>query len=80
MSDGSRAAAPMIEADRLSKFYGPFAAVRNVSFQVRQGEVVAFLGTERRRQEHDVEAVDGIPIAVGGSGESGGARHGNRPH
>jgi ABC-2 type transport system ATP-binding protein len=34
----------MIEADRLSKFYGPFAAVRNVSFQVRQGEVVAFLG------------------------------------
>ena len=34
----------MIEADRLSKFYGIFAATREVSFQVRTGEVVAFLG------------------------------------
>jgi len=35
---------PMIEAVGLSKFYGPFAACRNVSFQVSRGEVVAFLG------------------------------------
>jgi ABC-2 type transport system ATP-binding protein len=35
---------PMIEADRLSKFYGIFAATRDVSFKVFQGEVVAFLG------------------------------------
>ena len=35
---------PMIEAERLSKFYGGFAAVRDVSFKVHQGEVVAFLG------------------------------------
>jgi ABC-2 type transport system ATP-binding protein len=34
----------MIEAVRLSKFYGIFAASRDVSFTVRQGEVVAFLG------------------------------------
>ena len=34
----------MIEADRLSKFYGSFAACRNVSFKVDKGEVVAFLG------------------------------------
>ncbi|MEM9413198.1 MAG: ATP-binding cassette domain-containing protein [Planctomycetota bacterium] len=34
----------MIEADRLSKFYGIFAATREVSFKVYTGEVVAFLG------------------------------------
>lgn len=35
---------PMIEAERLSKFYGPFKAANNVSFRVFEGEVVAFLG------------------------------------
>lgn len=35
---------PMIEADHLSKFYGIFAATRDVSFKVYKGEVVAFLG------------------------------------
>jgi len=34
----------MIEADRLSKFYGIFAATREVSFKIYAGEVVAFLG------------------------------------
>lgn len=35
---------PMIEAIRLSKFYGIFAAARDVSFEVYKGEIVAFLG------------------------------------
>ncbi len=35
---------PMIEADGLSKYYGIFAAIQDVSFQVLEGEVVAFLG------------------------------------
>ncbi|MBM3789986.1 MAG: ABC transporter ATP-binding protein [Acidobacteria bacterium] len=34
----------MIEARELSKFYGDFAAVRDVSFSVRRGQVAAFLG------------------------------------
>ncbi|MCL4201389.1 MAG: ATP-binding cassette domain-containing protein [Pirellulaceae bacterium] len=34
----------MIEAVGLSKFYGPFAAAREVTFSVSQGELVAFLG------------------------------------
>ena len=38
------AAPPMIEADGLSKFYGIFTACRDVTFQVHQGELVAFLG------------------------------------
>jgi len=35
---------PMIEAVGLSKFYGIFAATRDVTFKVHHGEVVAFLG------------------------------------
>lgn len=34
----------MIEAVSLSKFYGIFTACRDVSFKVREGELVAFLG------------------------------------
>lgn len=34
----------MIEAIGLSKFYGVFAACRDVNFTVRKGELVAFLG------------------------------------
>ena len=34
----------MIEAVDLSKFYGDFAAVRDVAFTIDQGEVAAFLG------------------------------------
>jgi ABC-2 type transport system ATP-binding protein len=45
-SGGASGAAgePMIEAIGLSKFYGVFAAARDVTFTVRKGELVAFLG------------------------------------
>jgi len=35
---------PMIEAVGLSKFYGTFAAIRDVTFAVPRGQVAAFLG------------------------------------
>ena len=37
-------AAPMIEAKGLSKYYGPFVAVQDISFSIPQGQIVAFLG------------------------------------
>ena len=40
----TNASTAMIEAQGLSKYYGSFAAIENVSFRVNQGEVVAFLG------------------------------------
>lgn len=43
-ASGTNVRAAMIEADGLSKFYGDFAACRDVTFTVRQGEVAAFLG------------------------------------
>ena len=45
MSESSSTSkAPMIEAQGLSKFYGSFAAARDVTFAINQGEVAAFLG------------------------------------
>lgn len=34
----------MIEAKGLSKFYGPFVAIKDISFSIPEGQVVAFLG------------------------------------
>ncbi|MGE3537139.1 MAG: ABC transporter ATP-binding protein [Candidatus Tectimicrobiota bacterium] len=34
----------MIEVDHLSKYYGPVAAIQNLSFSVAQGEILGFLG------------------------------------
>ena len=35
---------PMIVASGLSKYYGPFVAVDDISFTIPQGQIVAFLG------------------------------------
>ena len=34
----------MIEAEGLSKYYGPFVAIKDISFSIPQGQIVAFLG------------------------------------
>jgi ABC-2 type transport system ATP-binding protein len=34
----------MIEARGLSKFYGPFVAIKDISFAIPEGQIVAFLG------------------------------------
>jgi len=44
MAENATTESAMIEAEGLSKFYGIFTAVRNVTFTVSQGELVAFLG------------------------------------
>jgi ABC-2 type transport system ATP-binding protein len=43
-ADKSANGQPMIEAIGLAKYYGVFAACRDISFEVNQGEIVAFLG------------------------------------
>ncbi len=37
-------AATMIEAKGLSKYYGPFVAIADISFSIPRGQIVAFLG------------------------------------
>lgn len=34
----------MIEVERVSKYYGPVAAIKDVSFHIEKGEIVGFLG------------------------------------
>src|SRR3989304_8038382 len=34
----------MIHVDKLTKFYGPVAAIQDVSFTVEKGEIIGFLG------------------------------------
>src|SRR5215470_6476668 len=34
----------MIEVERLTKHYGPVAAIRDVSFSVEPGQIIGFLG------------------------------------
>lgn len=42
MQDSS--SSPMIEVNKLTKFYGDFPAIENVSFTVAKGEILGFLG------------------------------------
>jgi hypothetical protein len=42
MADASRRI--MIEAAGLSKYYGPFVAIKDISFSIPEGQIVSFLG------------------------------------
>lgn len=41
---GTQPSPTMIEAKGLSKYFGPFVAVKDVSFTIPKGQIVAFLG------------------------------------
>ena len=57
----------MIEARGLSKFYGPFAAVRDVSFAVPRGQVCAFLGPNGAGKSTTMRMLTGFLAPSAGS-------------
>src|SRR5262245_25857469 len=57
---------PMIEAIGLSKYYGDFAAIEDISFEVRQGEVVAFLGPNGAGKSTTMKLLTGYIAPSGG--------------
>ncbi|MGL4514173.1 MAG: ABC transporter ATP-binding protein [Lacipirellulaceae bacterium] len=61
------ARAAMIEADGLSKFYGDFAATRDVSFTIREGEVAAFLGPNGAGKSTTMKLLTGYLAPSAGS-------------
>jgi ABC-2 type transport system ATP-binding protein len=56
----------MIEAEGLSKYFGEFAAVEDVTFQVHQGEVVAFLGPNGAGKSTTMKLLTGYLAASAG--------------
>ncbi len=56
----------MIEAEGLTKYYGPHPAIIDVSFQVAEGEVVAFLGPNGAGKTTTMRILTGyIPATAG---------------
>lgn len=62
----------MIEAIGLSKFYGPFAATKNVSFSVPRGQVAAFLGPNGAGKSTTMKLLTGFLSPSEGSAKIGG--------
>src|ERR1035438_7488743 len=65
MPESSNAA--MIEATGLSKFYGDFAAIRDVSFSIPQGQVAAFLGPNGAGKSTTMKILTGYLAPSSGS-------------
>jgi ABC-2 type transport system ATP-binding protein len=62
----------MIEAIELTKYYGDFAAIDNVSFSVSRGEVVAFLGPNGAGKSTSMKLLTGYLSATRGAAKIAG--------
>ena len=69
MSDMSEV---MIEANSLSKFYGPFAATQSVSFSIPRGQVAAFLGPNGAGKSTTMKLLTGFLAPSSGTAKIGG--------
>jgi ABC-2 type transport system ATP-binding protein len=62
----------MIEAAGLTKYYGEFAAIDNVSFKINRGEVVAFLGPNGAGKSTSMKLLTGYLAATKGTAKIAG--------
>jgi ABC-2 type transport system ATP-binding protein len=56
----------MIEAKGLSKYYGPFVAIQNISFAIPAGQIVAFLGPNGAGKTTTMKILSGYLAASSG--------------
>ena len=67
MNQEQSSADVMIQTDQLCKFYGPFAAVRDVSFSVPRKQVCAFLGPNGAGKSTTMKLLTGFLAPTSGS-------------
>jgi len=58
---------PMIEARGLSKYYGPFVAIEDLSFSIPEGQIAAFLGPNGAGKSTTMKILTGYLAASAGS-------------
>src|SRR6478736_2344542 len=64
--DTSRTSNPVIQVSRIRKSYGATAAVVDVSFEVREGEVFGLIGPNGAGKTTTMECVEGVRRPDGG--------------
>lgn len=57
----------MIHVDRLTKYYGDYAAIKDVSFDVYKGQIVGFLGPNGAGKSTTMRILAGFNTATSGS-------------
>ena len=62
----------MIEAKGLSKYYGPFVAIKDITFSIPQGQIVAFLGPNGAGKSTTMKILTGFLAPSEGSAKIAG--------
>ncbi len=61
----------LLEVKNLTARYGAVVALKNISFEVGEGEIVAMIGPNGAGKSTALKAVSGVLTATGGSIDSG---------
>lgn len=72
MEASSSASKAMIEANNLTKYYGPFVAAENITFSIPEGQIVAFLGPNGAGKTTTMKMLTGYLAPSGGSAKIAG--------
>ncbi|MDV3221026.1 ABC transporter ATP-binding protein [Intrasporangium sp.] len=70
----------MIQIDRLTKRYGPFTAVDDISFEVNPGQVTGFLGPNGAGKSTAMRIMAGLTPATSGTATVLGRAYGHLPN
>ncbi len=63
---------PAIVVQNLSRHFGTFKAVDNISFEVQQGEIFGFLGPNGAGKSTTIRMLNGLLLPTSGDGRVGG--------